>query len=35
MYDKREEILIVKLMVAVLHECVTCFDEIDRIHKER
>lgn len=35
MYDKRVEILIVKLMVGVLHECVTCLDEIGRIHKEK
>jgi hypothetical protein len=35
MYDKRAKILIVKLMVRVLHECVTRLDEIKRIHKEK
>jgi hypothetical protein len=35
MYDKRAKILIMKLMVGVLHGCVTCLVEIDRTHKER
>jgi hypothetical protein len=35
LHDKREQILIVKFMVSVVHECATCFNEIDWIHDER
>jgi hypothetical protein len=35
LYDKKEEILIMKLMVSVVHECATCFDGINKIHEER
>jgi hypothetical protein len=35
LHDEREQILIVKFMGGVLHECATCFNEIDWIHDER
>jgi hypothetical protein len=34
-YDKREEILILKFVVNVVHECMQCLDGINKIHEER
>ncbi len=35
LHDEREQILIMKFMFGVLHECATCFNEIDWIHDKR